>query len=174
MKKVNFLNRVKLAMLALFVLSFVFVGCKPDPVVEPDVIDSVRPEEGDNILGKWVDDYGSIYEVTATAFKNYGTGWSAYEGNNLQIVYTNDAKTAGYIYIKYTKAANADWSYSETAPDVGKWYVIAFKDLTATTNKISGAYKEGGKTSTETIKEAAQEFTIENGYFAIFTPCSKQ
>ena len=69
---------------------------------------------------------------------------------------------------------NADWSYSETAPDVGKWYAISYKDLGAEKISISGAYKEGGATSCETLDEAVTEFTVDNGYFGFYTSHTRQ
>ena len=60
---------------------------------------------------------------------------------------------------------NSDSSYSETAPDVGKWYAVSYKNLTSNSVSLSGAYKADGKTSTQTLDEAKKEFTVENGYF---------
>lgn len=105
---------------------------------------------------------------------NGGSWGDTYAGNNLVVSYTNDEETAGYIYIKYTRAMNPDFSYSETAPDVGKWYAIAFKDLTSSSLSLASAYKEGGKTSTENLEDAISTFTIGNGYFDIYSECVKQ
>lgn len=164
MKNSFFSKFAKLSLALLFVSCIAFVACKPEPEIN----------ENATVIGKWVDDTNCIYEITASSFKNYGDGWSSYEGNNLVINYTNDEETAGYIYIKYTKAANPDWTYSETAPDVGKWYAIAFKNLAPSSISISGAYKADGVTATTTLEEAIEEFTIENGYFADFTEAKKQ
>ena len=125
-----------------------------------------------DIFGKWTDDSGSIYEITEDSFKNYGEGWSAYEGNSLEIIPNDDGKS-GTIFLKYTVSMNPDWSYSNTAPDVGKWYAVSYKNLTKNSVSLSGASKLGGKTSTETLKEAIQEFTVENGYFGTYSECTK-
>ena len=69
---------------------------------------------------------------------------------------------------------NSDYSYSETAPDVGKWYAIAFKELTASSVSLSGAYNASGKISAETLEEAISTFTIANGYFDNYSECVKQ
>ena len=174
MKNFNFSLRARLALIALFVAGFAFFGCKPDVVVDtlPDGI--VELSSSDTLVGKWADSYGAVYDISTSEFKNYGDGWSSYEGNNLVVGYTTDDKTEGYIYIKYTVAANEDGTYSSTAPDVGKWYAIAFKDLTSTTVKISGAYKENGATSKDTLEEAIAEFTIKKGYFSDFSDCTRQ
>ena len=222
MKKSIF-SRVKLAgLLVLFVIGFVFLGCKhpvnQDTTIGSDPKDSTEQSgeqqnnsstpialtESDALVGKWIDAYKSVYEITVSDFKNYGEYYSSYEGNELKVLYTNDTKTEGYIYIKYTKAyesvsteptgddkdtwthqpayhneANPDWDspeywyrYSSTAPDAGKWYAIAFKDLTANAVKVSGAY--GAKSSTDTLEEAVAEFTVDKGYFAVYSDCAKQ
>ena len=150
--------------LAVFitVVSLCAFGCK------------TQPEEVSysDIFGKWTDDSGSIYEITEDSFKNYGEGWSAYEGNSLEIIPNDDGKS-GTIFLKYTVSMNPDWSYSNTAPDVGKWYAVSYKNLTKNSVSLSGASKLGGKTSTETLKEAIQEFTVENGYFDRYSECTK-
>ena len=147
--------------LAVFitVVSLCAFGCK------------TQPEEVSysDIFGKWTDDSGSIYEITEDSFKNYGERWSAYEGNSLEIIPNDDGKS-GTIFLKYTVSANPDWSYSDTAPDVGKWYAVSYKkNLTKNSVSLSGALKSGGKTSTETLEEAKEEFTVENGYFASYS-----
>lgn len=197
MKNFNFSRRAGLILTALFVIGFVFAGCKPETPVQtlPDGI--VELSANDTLVGKWVDAYKSVYEISTSEFKNYGEGYSSYEGNNLVVGYANDAKTEGYIYIKYTKAyetttteptedkdtwthspANPEWGtseswyrYSSTAPDAGKWYAIAFKDLSANSVKLSGAY--GTKSSTNSLEEAIKEFTIENKYFGVYSACTK-
>lgn len=123
-------------------------------------------------LGKWQDSSGSIYEISQTEFSNYSETYDSYAGNNLVISKSTD--NSGYIYIQYTKAYCKQHSnYDNDAPDVGKWYAISYKSLTASSIQISGAYKYDGKTSTETLEEAMAEFTIENGYFARYSDCTK-
>lgn len=121
-------------------------------------------------LGKWQDSHGSIYEISQTEFSNYSETYDSYAGNNLVISKSTD--NSGYIYIQYTKAYCKQHSnYDNDAPDIGKWYAISFKELTNSSIKLSGAY--GKKTSTETLEEAITEFTIENGYFASYSDCTK-
>ena len=152
--------------LAVFitVVSLCAFGCK------------TQPEEVSysDIFGKWTDDSGSIYEITEDSFKNYGEGWSAYEGNSLEIIPNDDGKS-GTIFLKYTVSMNPDPDkpYSNTAPDVGKWYAVSYKNLTKNSVSLSGAFKIGGKTSTETFFEAIKEFTVENGYFDNYSECTK-
>lgn len=161
MKNTKFsFNRAWLVLTALLMSALVavsFTSCKSD-------------DDDASIYGTWVnktDTYTETYKITETMFSN-----GYYEGNNLTVIESSDS--SGYIYIKYTKSMNADWSYSENAPDVGKWYVISYKNLTDDTVSISGAYKSGGATSTETLDEAVSEFTIENGYFGTYSDCTRQ
>ena len=161
MKNTKFsFNRAWLVLTALLMSALVavsFTSCKSD-------------DDDASIYGTWVnktDTYTETYKITETLFSN-----GYYEGNNLTVIESSDS--SGYIYIKYTKSMNDDWSYSETAPDVGKWYAISYKNLTDDTVSISGAYKSGGATSTETLDEAVSEFTIENGYFGTYSDCKRQ
>ncbi len=170
------------SLLVLFTLTVGFVSCKQETETEYVYVYLGGASKPDStLIGTWLDSsYGkSYYEISENAFKNYGentegVSYESYEGSDTYVLKTSD--TAGYIYIKYTKAANADFSsYSSdpnVAPDVGKWYAIAYKDLTSNSISISGAY--GKKSSTDTLAEAIQEFTIENGYFAFYSDCAKQ
>lgn len=163
------LLRAKAVLFALVsVLAFSFSAC--NVTTEPEVEHIYKQIDADDLLvGTWTDGtkYGT-YIITNTTFENAGS----YKGNNL-VVQKLDS-TSGYIYIKYTVAMNADYSYSETAPDVGKWYAISYKDLGAEKIYISGAYKDGGATSCETLDEAVTEFTVDNGYFGFYTSHTRQ
>ena len=169
-----------------FVAILVLAGCK-----QPDTSTVA------SLYGTWVDSYNSYYKITATTFENYGDTYESYAGNALTVV--EDTEDSGRIFIKYTKSyestntkptgddaetwtyspANPAWGtaeswyrYSTTAPDVGKWYAISYKDLTANSIKISGA--AGTKTSCDTLEEAKTEFTVDNGYFSYYSSCAKQ
>ena len=154
--------KAKLILALAFVASLFFTGCQQNA-------------DTGTINGTWV---ASEYEtyIVNTEEKTFSNLY--YDGKNLEISYTDDSCTVGYLYFIYIKAymvsESGDWSYSESAPDVGKWYAVSFKDLTSNSVKISGAYKTNGKTSTETLEEAKTEFTVENGYFAWYSECVKQ
>ena len=177
MKSTRFVFGRALAVLcALLFVSFGFMSCQQED--ETEYVNY-------SLTGTWVNSYSggtSVYKITSSTFDNSGTSsyngttstYDSYAGNNLLVSYTNDEETAGYIYIKYTRAMNPDYSYSETAPDVGKWYAIAFKELTASSVSLSGAYNASGKTSTETLEEAISTFTLANGYFSYYSECVKQ
>lgn len=169
------------ALLIVVSLSFSLASCKTadDDNPLPQGVEELSSDSP--LIGKWKDSYGSIYEISQTEFSNYGYGYDAYAGNNLVISITSNDFSSGYIYIQYTKAYCAEhsnleeykYTYDNDSPDVGKWYAISYKSLTASSIKISGAYKKGGETSTETLEEAMAEFTIENGYFSTYSECVK-
>lgn len=164
MKSTRFVFGRALAVLcALLFVSFGFMSCQQED--ETEYVNY-------SLTGTWQSSYGEIFKITSTSLSNGGSWGDAYAGNNLVVSYTNDEETSGYIYIKYTRAMNPDYSYSETAPDVGKWYAIAFKELTASSVSLSGAY--GTVSSTSTLEEAISTFTIANGYFTSYSECVKQ
>lgn len=173
MKNTKFsFNRAWLVLTALLMSALVavsFTSCKSDD--DDDLPSGVEYLSSDSLLiGTWnggTELYPESYKISKNDFSN-----GYYEGNELCV--RNISSSSGYIYIKYTKSMNADWSYSENAPDVGKWYAISYKNLTDDTISISGAYKYGGATSTETLNEAVSEFTIENGYFGTYSDCTRQ
>lgn len=167
------LLRAKAVLFALVsVLAFSFSAC--NVTTEPEVEHVYKQIDADDLLvGTWTDGtkYGT-YIIKNTTFENAGS----YKGSNL-VVQKLDS-TSGYIYIKYTVAyldkGGGKYEYSEKAPDVGKWYAISYKDLGAEKISISGAYKDGGATSCETLDEAVTEFTVDNGYFAYYSPLTRQ
>ena len=151
--------------LAVFitVVSLCAFGCKTQP--EEDFIS--------DLYGKWTSSYGEVFEISKDYLKNYGEDWSSYEGDSIIIITNENDNASGTIFLKYTVSMNPDWSYSNTAPDVGKWYAVSYKNLTKNSVSLSGAYKSDGKTSTETLEEAKEEFTVANGYFDFYCECTK-
>lgn len=130
------------------------------------------------ITGIFESDHNERFEITMTTFTNkYKTSHNdyntAYEGTVAQIPQGYNATGSGIIYIKYTRAMYSDNTYGEHAPDVGKYYAIAYKDLTTGFVKLSAAYKRGGATSCSTLQEAKMEFTEANGYFADWSECTR-
>ena len=141
--------------------------------------------------GTWVGVTGSftetyIIDVDNSTFACDGN----YEGNNLVVSFVGD--DYGYMYFVYTKACEYAYSdpeddswtevssygywyrYSDSAPDCGKWYAVAFKNFDGESIDLSGAYKYDGVTSCDSLDEAMTEFTIDNGYFSYYSSVSKQ
>lgn len=117
---------------------------------------------------KWQDNdttWGiSQYIITDSTFDSLYNDSVSYSFSISEIVWNSDNKS-GIIYGKYT--AN---SYSQEV--VGKYYAVSFKDLTDTTLKISGAYKSGGVSATDTLAEAKTTFTEAGGYFGVYSDCT--
>ena len=192
MKSTRFVFGRALAVLcALLFVSFGFMSCQQedDDNGLPDGVYELSDNSA--LIGTWVNSYSggtSVYKITSSTFDNSGTSsyngttstYDSYAGNNLVVSYTNDEKNSGYIYIKYTRAYCSTHSdpttytyiYDTDAADVGKWYAIAFKELTASSVSLSGA--AGTVSSTSTLEEAISTFTIDNGYFTIYSECVKQ
>ena len=179
MKSTRFVFGRALAVLcALLFVSFGFMSCQQedDDNGLPDGVYELSDNSA--LIGTWQSSYGEIFKITSTSLSNGGSWGDSYAGNNLVVSYTNDEATSGYIYIKYTRAycsTHSDpttYTYDTDAADVGKWYAIAFKELTASSVSLSGAY--GTVSSTSTLEEAISTFTIDNGYFTIYSECVKQ
>ena len=153
--------------LAVFitVVSLCAFGCKTQP--EEDFIS--------DLYGKWTSSFGEVFEISKDYLKNYSEDWSSYEGDSIIIIPNENDNASGTIFLKYTVSKNPDpdKSYSNTAPDVGKWYAVSYKNLTKNSVSLSGAYKSDGKTSTETLEEAKEEFSVANGYFDFYSECKK-
>lgn len=173
MKSTRYAFGRALALLCTFVfISFGFISCQTETEHETE-LDVYQISEDNALIGKWESSHGEIFAISSTSLSNSGSWGDCYAGDSLVVRYTNEGQTAGYIYIKYTRAMNPDYTYSETAPDTGKWYAFSFKNLTSSSVSISGAYKQGGKTSAETLEDALVEFTVENCYFDFYSECAK-
>lgn len=179
MKSTRFVWRTLSVLCAVLFVTFGFTGCQPDPETEYVYIyvggDESKPDS--TLIGDWKNS-GEEFNITASTFANsyfdsYSTNtWvETYTGKNLYVLKLSD--TEGYIYMEYTKSMNEDYTYSTTAPDVGKWYALHYQNLTSSSISISGAYNASGVTSTDTLAEAIQEFTVANGYFSYYSECTK-
>ena len=161
MKNIKF-SRLFAAM--LFVACLALTACQQQPA-----------ESSKKIEGTWVSASATWTEkfvISSSEVKNYGNDKLTYAGNSVEIKELTD--TTGMIYMKYTRSMNPDFTYSETAADVGKWYALYYFELADKSVKIAGAYKAGGKTSCDTLDAAKAEFTVANGYFSGSSTCVKQ
>lgn len=186
MKKFNF---SKLFFVAALVASFVMLsGCKPAPdeTKTPGVEGLVFIGSDDKLVATWAASDSEKYIITSDTFESVDT----YKGNNLCV--KKDTDTSGTIFVKYTVIP--DWSkgqneeptdktgwmntwgkwYPSNTELVGKWYAISYKNLTESSISLAGAFKATGKKGTDTLKEAVEEFTIDNGYFGDYSECTKK
>lgn len=114
--------------------------------------------------------YGiSQYIITDSKFDSLYEGSVSYSVSISKIAWNSDNKS-GIIYGQYTEHSKKEL--------IGKWYAIAFKDLTETTAHICGASKDLGNGtfdySAESLEDAKTKFTIDNGYFSFYdgTACT--
>ena len=101
---------------------------------------------------------GEIYEYKEGYFYSYGGGYGSitYSITADEIVWGKD-NTSGIIYGKYLES----WD----KPSIGKYYAVSFKNLTANSISISGAY------TAATLEEDKKIFTIENNSFSAYSDC---
>jgi hypothetical protein len=130
----------------------------------------------DNLKGEWESEWGELFTVSDSEFSSggdWGGGWNGYKGTIVN-QRGNVEGTAGYITIQYTQN---DWA--EGAENL--YYVIYYKDLTATTVTISGAgssidpdfdFETGGGRSTK--EEAEATYTVSAGYFEMGSDLVKE
>ena len=113
------------------------------------------------LLGTWENPTykGETYIYDGITFTSSGS----YKMKVKSISWSSDA--SGIIYGRYTEN-----TYDSSV--VGKYYAVSFKDLTDTSISICGAYKDG-KMSADTLVEAITEFTINNGYYSLYSSCKK-
>ena len=112
---------------------------------------------------------GEIYEIKdngdkGVEFFSYGGGYGkvSYSMTVQEIVWTSE--TEGMMYGQYTE------SWDPTS--VGKYYAVAFKNLSASTISISGAYdKITQNWIADSLEQAKEIFTIDRGSFAEYTAC---
>ncbi len=107
---------------------------------------------------------GEIYEYKKGYFYSYGGGYGSitYSITADEIVWGKD-NTSGIIYGKYLES----WDKQS----IGKYYAVSFKNLTANSISISGAYNPDGTYTAATLEEAKKIFTIENNSFSVYSDC---
>lgn len=113
------------------------------------------------LLGTWENKQQTYTETYIYDGINFDAG--SYKMKVKSIIWSSDA--SGIIYGRYTEN-----TYSPSV--VGKYYAVSFKDLTDTSISICGAYKDG-KMATDSLVEAITEFTINNGYYSLYSSCKK-
>lgn len=196
MKKSNFSRFAQLIAVS-FVLTGILSlsGCKPqvDNTKPVDMSTVVDIDTEDPINAEWESGWGEVFDI----FAEEDVFWTeSYEGNNLKIRKLDE--TSGYIYMQYVVVYDWDKGQKEEPAEedianwlnswgswyplnealIGKWYAVYYSDLAVPedgvkTVKLSGAFKAGGKKACDTLEKAANEFTVENGYFADSSNCSE-
>lgn len=114
------------------------------------------------LLGTWENKQQTYTETYIYDGINFDAG--SYKMKVKSIIWSSDA--SGIIYGRYTEN-----TYDSSV--VGKYYAVSFKDLTYSSVSISGAYKKDGKIAADSLVEAITEFTINNGYYSLYSSCKK-
>lgn len=146
-KKFGKIHTYSLLLVFLFIA---IISCNKNPY-----------NDNSRLLGTWENPKysGETYIYDGITFTSSGS----YKMKVKSIIWSSDA--SGIIYGRYTEN-----TYSPSV--VGKYYAVSFKDLTDTSISICGAYKDG-KMSADTLVEAINEFTINNGYYSFYSSCKK-
>lgn len=114
------------------------------------------------LLGTWENKQPNFTETYIYDGINFDA--VSYKMKVKSIIWSSDA--SGIIYGRYITNS----FYTNV---VGKYYAVSFKDLTYSSVSICGAYKEKGKIATDSLVEAINEFTINNGYYSFYSSCKK-
>ena len=146
-KKFGKIHTYSLLLVFLFIA---IISCNKNPY-----------NDNSRLLGTWENKQPNFTETYIYDGINFDAG--SYKMKVKSIIWSSDA--SGIIYGRYTE----NTYYSSV---VGKYYAVSFKDLTDTSISISGAYKDG-KMAADTLIEAISEFTINNGYYSLYSSCKK-
>ena len=143
-------GKVHTCSLLLVFLFIAIISCNKNPY-----------NDNSRLLGTWENPKysGETYIYDGITFTSSGS----YKMKVKSIIWSSDA--SGIIYGRYTEN-----TYNPSV--VGKYYAVSFKDLTDTSISISGAFK-GGKMAADSLVEAITEFTINNGYYSLYSSCKK-
>lgn len=143
-------NKIYKGSLLVVFLFIAIISCNKNPY-----------NDNSRLLGTWENKQQTYTETYIYDGINFDAG--SYKMKVKSIIWSSDA--SGIIYGKYTEN-----TYSPSV--VGKYYAVSFKDLTDTSISISGAYKDG-KMAADSLVEAITEFTINNGYYSLYSSCKK-
>lgn len=170
--------------LLILLLSFGIMSCKTDDSDDDPIPENlVRLEADDSLIAEWSTGYSTV-SITKDSFTDDPT----YSMNDIYVLKIDS--TSGILFGKYTKVY--DWANGVTEDPkdesyldywgtwypvnnklIGKWYAVAYKNLSASTLSYSGAFKADGIKAADSIKQAVKEFSIDKGYFATYTELTK-
>lgn len=187
MKSVRFiLNRAALIGTAalLFVSSIYFTSCKQDEDSSTDnSINAEKLAAGDPLIRDWSTGYSTV-----SIDEDYFADGDTYTIENLYVQKFDDE--SGIIYGQYTYVLDWEKGVSEEPAEgdyyeswgkwfplneslIGKWYAVAYKNLSSSELSYSGALNAAGSKAEPTLAKAIKEFTIEKGYFSTYSDCTK-
>jgi len=157
----------------LFAFNVIFASCVDPAINNDNEENNTAITVPENLKGTWINPtYGDeTYTITNTSYINADLVYGGYSGTIVNVRKTNDEE--GYITIKYTQNNNDNNA-------IGKYYVIYYENLTASTVSMAGAYngddpdfdypKGGGKAAQA---EAEAAYTVDAEYFGFHSNVNK-
>jgi hypothetical protein len=161
---------VSVVCLALLLLAGCGDPTKPVPRFGPEVADAT-------FNGKWEDSVaGDKFTVdidnktfSYTTDPTYDSDYSGEIVGEVLANYDLLKSEYGYLTIKVTNVGNSGYT-----PAVDSYYVIYWKDLTASSVQEGGAGKLNGNNSgMPTLEEAVAEYTVDTDYFGYLATYTK-
>jgi hypothetical protein len=156
-----------------------FVGCDDG---EDGEIPRFGPKvAGATLSGEWVSNTDEVFTIDTAEMTLSYESKSEYEGETYNMGFSGKIvgdvaadptlleSKWGYITFQVTEAGDSATAQKE------KYFMVCWKDLTSTTVQESVAYKATGNNSgTDALEAAVAEYTVENDYFAYFSPYTKK
>lgn len=159
MKHFNFLTHKLTVLFVIFLSLFVFISCETEDDTEIlSDVPIIKPIT-ENLFGTWKSDWDS-YIIS----KNSETVTITYDDGGWGFGYKADVYgiTDNLIIIKFTKVDTLKEQNS-----INNYSCIIYENLKSSTVNMAEAHKEGSVLYKSTPKEAASEFTKQNGYYGI-------
>lgn len=147
--------------LTLFMLMMIFVSC--DTAAEENSNNAQTPL----YVGTWKNTYNETYKITETTF-SYDSNGYGFEADNLVIDKKDDK--SGVFYMQITKN-NKWWT---TSDPVGKWYAVAYKNMTDISLSLSNACTAEYEMDCQASLEAAKAHFVADKYFTFYAELAKE
>lgn len=186
--KLTFSKAVKKISTILFLSTILFnsISCKmqEDPDSSVTTNDLITLEESSPLIGTWKSQFGEVYKITTSSIENYYTDFTTseltkyYTGNNVKIY--KETENSGYIYFQfddpnYIGSQSYNQNTNESIPaTVDQWYCWYYSNLSDKGVYIySAAKSDGTQYCFNDLQEAIDNLTVENGFFAFSSECTK-
>lgn len=153
-----------LKLLLIFALVFILIGC-PEAFQEDKEKDSESKTY--TLKGYWKSSYGDGFEITSSTFYQYDDASKSISFTGDIVNHTNFNSESGYITILITNSGT--WGKT-----LGEYYRAHWKNFSKNNVKESCAYKSGGESTMSTQAGAESEFTVANGYYALYGDYERQ
>jgi hypothetical protein len=148
------------------------VGCSNTTSSSDDVPGFGPKVDAATFAGTWTSTGGDGFIVNTMTFAYEPEGYG-FSGNIVGAVAADPSllqSEYGYLTIQIT--ADTGWG-----KEIGKYYVIHWKDLTSSSVQESSAtstdYTDPINNGMSTLEEAVTEYTVDNGYFGYYGTYTK-